>query len=343
MESGNHKGCPYNGADVGATLVVARLAYHRFIMRHFLPFLCLFCLASCTRQNSATNNRVLEPQAQVWGERGAAPGEFTQPRALCVSPDNFVYICDITGRVQKWTTRGQYVAAWQSPKLPYNQPEGPEGICLLPNGNIAFTNTHASNVIIYSPGGKQLGKFGTYGTGRGQFLLVTGIVADKDGFIYCADYGGEFDRVSKWTSDGKFVAQWIGHGEGARQFRRPCGLAISVEGDLLVADIGNHRIQRLDKNTGAFKGSFGVQGRAIGQMNYPYGVAVDGIGNIYTVEYGNHRVQKWTKDGKFIASWGKPGHGINQLANPRGIAVSSNGDVFIADTMNNRVQKFRFK
>lgn len=308
----------------------------------FLPIL-LISLAGCARQDAAAPDRVLDIQAQAWGTHGAAPGQFTQPRALAVSPDGFVYICDITGRVQKWTTTGKYVTFWKSPKLPYNQPEGPEGICVLPDGNIAFTNTHASNVILYDRNGKQIEKFGTYGTNPGQFLLVTGICADADGFIYCADYGGEFDRISKWTQDGKFVAQWVGHGEGARQFRRPCGLAISIDGDLLVADIGNHRIQRLDRKTGVFKGSFGVQGRAPGQMNYPYGVAVDGIGNIYTVEYGNHRVQKWTKDGKFVAVWGKPGHGKNQLANPRGIAVAKDGTVFVADTMNNRVQTFRFK
>ncbi len=310
-------------------------------MRHFLPFILLISLAGCARQNS-TANRVLDVQSQVWGSRGARAGEFTQPRALAVSRDGFVYICDITGRINKWTTSGKFVTSWKTPKLPYNQPEGPEGICVLSNGNLAFTNTHASNVIIYSPKGKLIRKFGVYGTGFGQFLLVTGIVADNDGFIYCADYGGEVDRVSKWTQDGKCVAQWKGHGDSPRQFRRPCGLAISIEGDLLVADINNHRIQRLDRKTGAFKGQFGLQGRRVGQMNYPYGVAVDRIGQIYTVEFGNHRVQKWTKEGKFIASWGKPGHGKNQLANPRGIAIGKDGQVFIADTMNDRVQTFRF-
>ncbi|HVF85403.1 MAG TPA: hypothetical protein VM821_05445 [Abditibacteriaceae bacterium] len=316
-------------------------------MRRFVCLFLAFALAGCARQSVAPVNRVLVPQAQAWGTRGAKAGEFTEPRAITTSRGatgtrGFVYATDLTGRILKWTMTGKFVTSWKTPKLPYNQPEGPEGICTLPNGNIAFTNTHASNAIIYSPTGKLIRKFGTYGTGRGQFLLVTGIVADKDGFLYCADYGGEFDRISKWTQDGKPVAQWIGHGEGPRQFRRPCGLAISIEGDLLVADIGNHRIQRLDRKTGAYKGSFGVQGRAPGQMNYPYGVAVDGIGNIYTVEYGSHRVQKWTKDGKFVAAWGKPGHGKNQLANPRGITVSKDGTVFVADTKNNRIQKFRF-
>lgn len=316
-------------------------------------FFAVVALCGCgNSQDRVLDGGEKQPRVQTWGTRGAQDREMVEPRALATSRDaagtrGFVYATDLTGRILQWTTRGQWVRSWKTPKLPYNQPEGPEGICVLPNGNIAFTNTHASNVIIYSPSGKLLRKFGTYGTGRGQFLLVTGIVADHEGFIYTADYGGEFDRISKWTQDGRVVAQWIGHGEGPRQFRRPCGLAIArksdgSDGDLLVADIGNHRIQRIDRKSGAFRGSFGAQGRAVGQFNYPYGVAVDPQGFIYTVEYGAHRVQKWTREGKFIASWGAPGHGKNQLANARGIAVDKEGNVYVADTKNCRIQKVTF-
>ena len=323
----------------------------RFFCRALLG-ICVVALSGCNTQHRVLDVAPQPRVAGVWGTRGAQDGEFTEPRALTTSRDamgarGFVYATDLTGRILKWTTTGQFVTSWKTPKLPYNQPEGPEGICVLPNGNIAFTNTHASNVVIFSPTGKIVRKFGTYGTGRGQFLLVTGIAADRDGFIYCADYGGEFDRISKWTSDGKIVAQWIGHGEKPRQFRRPCGLAIArkpdgSDGDLLVADIGNHRIQRLDRKTGAFRGEFGVEGRAPGRFNYPYGVAVDPKGQIFTVEYGTHRVQKWSRDGKYIATWGKPGHGKNQLANPRGIAVDNDSVVYVADTKNNRIQKVVF-
>ncbi len=225
------------------------------------------------------------------GAKRARPGQFTEPRAVAVSPQGFAYIVDSSGRIQKWTTGGKFVAMWLAPNIKKGRPEG---VATLPDGNIAITNTHDSKVLIYSPTGKLVRQFGKYGSTPGGFLLVTGICVDKEGFIYCADYGGEWDRVSKWTPTGKLVASWSGHGSGPRQFRRPCGLAISRAGDLLVADINNHRIQRLDKNTGAFKGFFGARGRGDGQLNYPYGVAVDAAGNIYTVEYGNHRVQKWS-------------------------------------------------
>ena len=116
--------------------------------------------------------------------------------------------------------------------------------------NIAITDTHYSRVLVYSPTGKLLRKFGSYGKKPGQLLLVTGICVDSDGNSYTADYGGDFDRVSTWSAAGVLLAAWPGHGEAPRQFRRPCGLAISQSGDLLVADIGNHRVQILDRKTG---------------------------------------------------------------------------------------------
>jgi len=307
----------------------------------------LLLFGGCAPAPQMSEQAPVAPIAQVWGERGAGAGEFTEPRALTASLDGFVYIADTTGRIIKWTSGGKYVSAWQSPKLRFNQPEGPEGITVLRDGNLAFTNTHDSKVLIYTPKGKLIRSFGTYGTSPGQFLLVTGIVSDSQGFIYCADYGGEVDRISKWTPGGKLVATWMGHGEGPRQFRRPCGLAIardakSRESDLLVADIGNHRIQRLDRKTGKFKGAIGSVGRGNGQFIYPYGVAVDSVGQIYTVEFGGHRVQKFSPTGKWLASWGSAGRAPGKLANPRGIAVDKDQNVYVADTMNHRVQKFHF-
>jgi len=184
--------------------------------------------------------------------------------------------------------------------------------------------------------------FGTYGTNLGQLLLVTGICASRDGTIYTSDYGGAFDRITKWSKDGHALANWDGHGEAPRQFRRPTGLALAKDGDLLVADSCNHRVQILDRNTGAYKGTIGVMGRGDGQFTYPFGVAVDGKGRIYTVEYGTHRVQEWSPQGTWLATWGGPGRAVGELANPWGLSVDTDGTVYVADTNNHRVQKFKF-
>jgi DNA-binding beta-propeller fold protein YncE len=160
-----------------------------------------------------------------------------RPRVITAAKDGHIYVADTSARVQKFTQNGKFVTQWRIPKPIANSSEGPEGIAALKDGSIAVTNTHAQTVLIYSPQGKLLRQWGTYGTKPGQFLLVTGLCVDSDGNIFTADYGGQFDRIQKWTPQGKLLAAWPGHGSGPRQFRRPCGLAISKDGDLLVADI----------------------------------------------------------------------------------------------------------
>jgi len=307
----------------------------------------VLCLGGCTsapenRGKSSEAAQAKAPVVQVWGDgRGTREGQFFEPRAIAVAPDGFSYVVDSSGRIQKWSREGRFVRAWQAPSIEKGRPEG---VAVHPNGEIFVTDTHYSRVLVYTPDGKLKRTFGTYGKGRGQFLLVTGITTDAQGFVYTCDYGGEFDRVSKWTSQGKLVASWSGHGEGPRQFRRPCGLAISREGDLLVADIGNHRVQRLDRNTGRCKdpSALGPRGSEKGRLLYPYGVAVDAQGLIYTVEYGTHRIQKWSSQGKYLQTWGGPGRAVGQLANPWGLALDQSASVYVADTQNHRVQRFQF-
>jgi len=307
-----------------------------------LPYLLLlFLLSGCSWRAAAPPEKTPVPP-QIWGEHGSGQGEFVRPRVITIAPTGFAYLADTSGRVQKWTKEGKFVKAWFTPNVVPGRIEGIEGITVLPNGNIACTDTHASEILIYNPDGKLVHSFGEYGKGRGQFLLVTGICVDKDGSIYVADYGGNFDRVSKWTQQGKLLASWGEHGEGPRQFRRPFGLAMSKEGDLLVADSCNHRIQRLDSTTGELKEIIGTPGTGAGQLNYPYGIAVSAAGDIYTTEYGTHRVQKWSSEGKFMAKWGGPGRAPGQLANPWGVAVDKDENIYVTDTENHRIQKFRF-
>jgi DNA-binding beta-propeller fold protein YncE len=303
------------------------------------PWVFTFLHGGCAQmpQSKIQNSK---PKIEVWGKRGNGPAEFSQPRPIAIAPDGYVYIGDASGRIHKWTTHGKFVKSWRVPSV--QKGEGSEGLAILNNGNIVLADTHYSKLRIYSPKGKLLRSFGNYGKEKGQFLLVTGVCVDAEGNIYCADYGGAFDRISKWTPKGVLLASWSGHGEGPRQFRRPCGLAISQAGDLLVADIGNHRIQILDKNTGIYKGAIGAYGREAGKFNYPYGVAVAPNGNIYTVEYGAHRVQKWSSAGKFLASFGGPGRKVGEFANPWSLAVDKDENVYVSDTQNHRVQKFKF-
>ena len=97
-----------------------------------------------------------------------------------------------------------------------------------------------------------------------------------------------------------------GRGTGKGEFDLPAGIAVDRNGNFLVADTNNGRIEKFSP-TGTFLDIIGTKGSGQGQLSAPNGVAVDQHGNIYVADAGNHRVQKLSADGKLIAEWKGPG------------------------------------
>ena len=118
----------------------------------------------------------------------------------------------------------------------------------------------------------------------------------------------------------------------------PWGVAISDNGEIVVAEYGNHCVSIFAPNGQKLR-TFGTEGSAEGQFKSPFGVAIDSVGNIIVVDSGNHRIQKFTAEGKFITAVGRKGSGHLKFDIPVGIGFNpSNKKVYICDSHNHRVQ-----
>lgn len=140
----------------------------------------------------------------------------------------------------------------------------------------------------------------------------------------------------------------------AAPLKSPGGVAADAQGNLFIADTGNHVIRKYTASTGVvsvFAGFVGQSGNLDGlgtfaRLNSPKGVAVDADGNVYVTDDADHTVRWITRDGIVRTLGGLAGtsglaNGAPEVArfkNPAGVA-SGGTTLYVADTGNNRIVK----
>ena len=100
---------------------------------------------------------------------------------------------------------------------------------------------------VYAQGSFEfVSKWGSPGTGDGEFNSPRGIAVDSYGNIYVADSTNE--RIQKFDSSGAFLDKWGSYGSGDGQFDHVKGVAVDSSGNVYGPDTHNHRIQKFDQN-----------------------------------------------------------------------------------------------
>ncbi|MEW6735800.1 MAG: IPT/TIG domain-containing protein [Acidobacteriota bacterium] len=141
-------------------------------------------------------------------------------------------------------------------------------------------------------------------------------------------------------------------------FTFPSGVATDSAGNLIIADTGNHRIRRVDANTGivttvagnGIRGFSGDGGPAVNaNLIFPSELAVDKqTGNIFIADIFNSRIRRIDVKTGIIdtvvgngrsAFSGDGGPATSAGIDPAGIVLDPNGNLFIADFVNNRIRR----
>jgi DNA-binding beta-propeller fold protein YncE len=186
-------------------------------------------------------------------------------------------------------------------------------------------------------------KFGTVGSGDGQFLTARGIAVDPTGNVYVVDASGDsHGQIQKFDANGTFLAR-IGANNGTAQgFISAHRVTTDSSGNVYATDGAVESVSNVVKKfnaSGVFQFAFGSTG-AGGQFQSAAGIAVDSSGNIYVVDLGAKLVRKFSSTGTPITTIGTSGSGDGQFTDPVGIAIDSANNIYVADTGNNRIQKF---
>jgi tripartite motif-containing protein 71 len=125
----------------------------------------------------------------------------------------------------------------------------PNGVAVDASGNMYVLDAGTEEVKVFDNKGIFIRKWGSGGTGDGQFYTPMGIAVDSLGNVYVTSGSGSYPaniRVQKFSNTGTFILKWGSQGTGIGQFQRPWGIAIDSTDQVYVVDYGSKRVQVFD-------------------------------------------------------------------------------------------------
>ena len=124
-----------------------------------------------------------------------------------------------------------------------------------------------------------------------------GIAVNTNGTIVLTDNHGHCVYV--FNKYGNCLRKSRGEGSNMGQLQYPDGISFLNDNEVLIADFGNCRIQRLNIQTGTVVKSFGKFGIGKGELSNPVDVTVNDEGSIVVTEWDNNRIQVMSKESIF--------------------------------------------
>ena len=330
-----------------------------------------------------------------FGSPGDGPGEFSAPAGIFMSDERRtlygvypaqLYVAD-TGndRIQVFWPNGTFVRLFGSSGSGDGQFDGPGDVYVDWDSMIGVADTGNDRIQLFWYNGTFAHSFGSHGSGDGQFdgpqSLV--IVPWLGYTIYVADTGN--DRVQSFRYAWDNINQVFrtpyfrthgsnGTADGQFDGLRSVDTGGFNDADLIVADTGNDRVQRVTGN-GHFVNKFGAGGTGNGNFSAPAGVDMTVTGAFAVADTGNDRVQVFWPNGTLRFDLGPPppdratpppppdratppppdraigyrfafevggsyGSGPGEFRWPDSVAIGPNGILAVADVGNHRVQVF---
>ena len=252
---------------------------------------------------------------------------------------------------------------------PYGLTIGPDGalyVCEVDNNRVVRLDLKTGRLSVAAGNGTK-GYSGDGGLAISASLEQPyEILFDKSGNMFFVEMRNHVVRrvdaktktITTVAGTGKPGFSGDGGPANKAQLSQPHSIAFDTQGRLLICDIANHRIRRVDLGKGTIETYAGTGERknptdgsplAGAPLNGPRAIAVDAKGDLIVVlREGNavYRIDARTQTIHHFAGTGEKGNTgdggpakLAKLNGPKGISAAPDGCYYIADTENHTIRR----
>lgn len=163
-------------------------------------------------------------------------GKLLGPKGVCVDNNGHIIVVDNKAScICVFQQSGKLLTKFGNRGTDEFQFAGPHFAAVNSMGQIVITDFHNHCVKVFDSDGDFLFTFGTSGEGNGQFNAPTGIAVDSNDNIIVADWGNS--RIQVFDAQGSFLSYV---NTLADPLYGPQGMTLTPDGQIFVADSGNH-------------------------------------------------------------------------------------------------------
>lgn len=221
-----------------------------------------------------------------WGTTGFNPGELQSPRGFCVDHRSGHVIVSDQHRIQEFTLDGRFIRRIGSKS---DGVHSPWGVSIDSQSRMLYVAEFGSHrVSVFSlEDGRFVRCFGCRGNGDDQLFNPMGLHFDEERkLLLIVENGNHRVRVVN-PQDGSLVRMiGYGAGEGNMNLLQPSEVTVDENGDVLITDTSNNRIQVFSLFTGQY-----VRNYTSTTIYHPTGICLDpNVDRLFVSEFGNHSI-----------------------------------------------------